>query len=298
MSVSARGAELTFDNDETAGTFDLIVAADGLYSSIRRQYLPEHHVIYKGAVAYRTIFPKSLVAHIQGLHDDSSAWLRNGEVVFLSELGLGKYGIVLMRPESPEYASKLRWEHSIDTDKIQRLRDLYKDWDPVIGKVLEVINDIQAYPLESGPWMPELHMDNRVAFIGDAAHPTAGAYGAGAAMGFCDAWALRRALQGTRSRTGDADRPGGYNVAAALRAFQATRAPFLRRVETQMALDKEDARYVAAAGDDEEEWMARFDETKPQDQWLTEHDVELEVQNAIMAKTFERRQSYVQEAHL
>jgi salicylate hydroxylase len=54
---------------------------------IRRKYLPRHEVGFKGVMAYRKNFPVSLVEHIPGLPDDSSAWRSNGEVVFLSRLG-------------------------------------------------------------------------------------------------------------------------------------------------------------------------------------------------------------------
>lgn len=285
-------ARLLFSSDDEDGAgycrdFDLIVAADGLYSAIRGQFWPDHQVGFKGVVAYRTIFPASRVAGILGLHDDSSAWRRDGEVVFLSELGLGIYGIVIIRSEAPEYVSStgLRWEHPIGRAGVERLRQLYADWDPIISRVLDVVDDLDAYPLDSGPWLKQLSQGGRVVFVGDAAHPTAGAYGAGAAMGFGDCWALYRALLASLSKAVDG-RVGpvshGYDIAKALRIFEQTRLPFLFRVEQQMVLDGKDARYVAEAAADEEEWIRRFVERNPPNNWLTEHDVELEVQNAIM----------------
>ncbi|CAK7234051.1 hypothetical protein SCUCBS95973_008803 [Sporothrix curviconia] len=273
------------ESDKAYKDFDLIVAADGLYSAVRRQFWPGHRVGFKGAVAYRTIFPVSRIDGISGLHDDSSAWRRDGEVVFLSELGLGVYGVVIIRSESPEYVAStgLRWEHPIGAAGVDRLRKLYADWDPVVSRVLAVVDDLDAYPLDSGPWLQLLSQGGRVAFVGDAAHPTAGAYGAGAAMGFGDCWALYRALLASKRGV----RPTGpndheYDIPKALRIFENTRLPFLQRVEHQMTLDGHDARYVAEAASDEKEWTRRFIERNPANNWLTEHDVELEVQNAIM----------------
>jgi salicylate hydroxylase len=300
--INVQGAEavLRADDGSTAGTYDLVVAADGLYSGIRRKFWPEHKVGYRGAVAYRCVFDKSRVAHIAELHDDSSSWSRNGEIVFLSELGLGQYGVVIIRAETPEHAASLRWERSIGAGGLERLRGLYGHWDPVIGRVLDAVDDIQAYPLESGPWLRQLSKEERVAFIGDAAHPTAGAYGAGAAMGFCDGWALYRALQGTRRRVGtqasSVVAATGYDVPAALHVFEETRLPYLLRVERQIAFDAQDKQYVAEAGNgDSEEWVARLKETAGLfNQWLTEHDVELEVQKALMS--WDRHRDYSQEA--
>lgn len=289
--------ELRFDGVQQPRTFDLVVAADGIYSGIRRDFWPDHVVGYKGAVAYRTIFPKSRLDSIKGLHDDSSSWRKDGEVVFLSELGLDQYGIVIIRAESAEYASTLQWERAIGPARLQRLRDIYKDWDGVVSRVLDAIDDLDAYPLDSGPWLEQLVQQDRIAFVGDAAHPTAGAYGAGAAMGHGDVWALYRALQAT-SRHGNDEREddagGGvtYDVPRALRIFQQARLPFLSRVEQQMAVDMEDARYVSRASHDEAAWTRRFKEKNGQNLWLTEHDVELEVQKAIMGETLWSRSAY------
>ncbi|KAK3319396.1 salicylate hydroxylase [Apodospora peruviana] len=273
--------ELTFDGDKTE-KFDLLVTADGIYSKIRRHFFPEHVVGYKGAVAYRTIFHKALLDGIEGLHDDSGAWRADTDVVFLSEVGLDMYGVVIIRPESQEFVATLAWERSIGPKGVQRLRDFYKDWDPIISRVLERVEDMQAYPLDSGPWLKQLVLHDRIAFVGDAAHPTAGAYGAGAAMGHGDAWALYRALQATSSGDG----MGSYDVPRALRIFQQARLPFLMRVEQQMAVDVVNAGYVRQAGGrDEDEWIRRFRERNAENQWLTEHDVELEVQMAVMGET-------------
>lgn len=272
-------AKLQFDDGSRVGGFDLVVAADGIYSTVRRKYWPASEVRYKGAVAYRVLFPKTKLAGIEGLHEDTSAWRRDGEIVFLSELGLGVYGIVIIKGESPEYASTLRWERSVGQQGLERLRRHFLTWDPVISRILDVVDDIQAYPLESGAWLSNLTQD-RVAFVGDAAHPTAGAYGVGAAMGFGDAWTLYRALENTRIR-------GVFDVPAALRIYQEARAPFLLRVERQMEVDIGDAKYVAGAATDEE-WIQRFQERNVENQWLTEHDVELEVQKVIMERNWVR----------
>lgn len=277
--TNSDGAKLIFEDGHAWAHFDLIAAADGIYSGIRSKYFPDHTVQFKGAVAYRTIFPKSQLREIKGLHDDSSAWRKDGEVVFLSELGLDQYGVVIIRREAPEYASSLQWQHSVGLSGLQRLRELYKAWDPIILEVLNVIEDIEAYPLDSGPWLKELSKEGLVAFLGDAAHPTAGAFGAGAAMGFGDCWALKRALEASRDHFGGTD--GGYNVSKALSLFQATRLPFLSRVEKQMEIDTQNAIYIAEASQDEPEWIRRFKERNPLSQWLTEHDVELEVQKVI-----------------
>lgn len=124
---------------------------------------------------------------------------------------------------------------------------------------------------------------------------TAGAFGAGAAMGFCDTWALFRSLQVTyRERIGESpDASGdagdhsshGYNLPRALRIYNETRRHFLSRVEAQMTFDLRDAQYVAQAGEDEQEWIRRFMERHSPNQWLMEHDVETEFQKTLTAES-------------
>ncbi|CZR68493.1 uncharacterized protein PAC_18392 [Phialocephala subalpina] len=278
--VTEDGVHLIFD-DSSSETFDLLVAADGLYSKIRRTYLPEE-VRYRGSVAYRKVFPESQVLHIKGLPNDSSSWRKDGEVMFLSRLGLGQYGMVTIFKETPEFAATLYWAKNTGSEGLSRLRERFASWDPIIGQVLDTMQDVDAYPLDSAPWMKQLVRHDRIAFIGDAAHPTAGAYGAGATMGFGDAWALFRSLQ--ESNTPPSSNPvtssqtsqSLYDVPRALRLYNETRYHFLGRVEQQMQLDGLDAAYISEAAHDKAEWIRRFQERHKNNTWLMEHDVEAE----------------------
>lgn len=44
----------------------------------------------------------------------------------LTVAGLGKYGIVIIRPEQPEHAASLRWQRAIGPAGLDRLRHIYK----------------------------------------------------------------------------------------------------------------------------------------------------------------------------
>ncbi|TVY51378.1 6-hydroxynicotinate 3-monooxygenase [Lachnellula cervina] len=279
--VTEAGVQLTF-RDRPSEAFDLVVAADGLYSKFRRRYTSDK-VQYKGAVAYRKVFPESQVAHIKSLHNDSSSWRKDGEVMFLSRLGLEQYGVVAIIRETPEVAAKLHWAKNTGAEGLQRLQRHFATWDPMIGQVLQTMTDIDAYPLDSAPWLEQLVRHDRIAFIGDAAHPTAGAFGVGAALGQGDSWALYRSLQ--QSYTGD-DRnltlPIGsqtalekhYNLRRALELYNETRRHFLGRVWRQQGLDSVDAAYIAQAANDEAEWIRRFQDRHKNQLWMTEYDVE------------------------
>ncbi|CAK7223394.1 hypothetical protein SCUCBS95973_005163 [Sporothrix curviconia] len=272
----ASGMRLVFENGSTEEA-DLVIAADGLYSKIRRGYLPDGEVKYRGRVSYRQNVPVELVQHIKGLPNDTSSWRRNGEVVFLSKLEPGVYSFVTMATESEEYANTLRWQHTMGKAGIERLLEHFKDWDPLINEVIRALPSVDAYPLNAAPWMRDLIRDDAVAFVGDAAHPTAGAYGAGCSFAFGDVRALYLSLwraHNMPSSTSDT----AYDVPYALHLYNETRRHFLHRVERQIQMDKVDQAYVAAAGDDgpenDAEWIRRYRERFTINWWLLEHDVD------------------------
>jgi salicylate hydroxylase len=45
--------------------------------------------------------------------------------------------------------------------------------------MVTAVPDLVACPLELAAWLHKLTRDDRIAFAGDAAHPTAGAFGVG-----------------------------------------------------------------------------------------------------------------------
>ena len=53
---------------------------------------------------------------------------------------------------------------------IRHLANRLKDWDPIINEVIRVLPNVEAYPLQSSPWMRDLVRDDGIAFVGDAAH--------------------------------------------------------------------------------------------------------------------------------
>ncbi|KAI1626798.1 salicylate hydroxylase [Exophiala viscosa] len=292
------GMRIVFE-DGRVEEADLVVAADGLYSKIRRKYLPDGTIAYRGRVSYRQNVPMELVQHIKGLPDDTSSWRRNGEVVFLSKLEPGVYSFVTMASESEEYAKTLEWRHSMGKAGIDRLLEHFKDWDPIINEVVKALPNVEAYPLQSSPWMRDLIRDDAVAFVGDAAHPTAGAYGAGCSFAFSDVRALCLSLWRTHqsSSTISEASTAPYDVPYALRLYNETRRHFLARVEEQIKLDKLDTAYVAAAGSDEKEWIRRYRERFTINWWILEHDVDAKWQEVeAMERHKDRSQKAIVEA--
>jgi 6-hydroxynicotinate 3-monooxygenase len=84
--------------------------------------------------------------------------------------GLGKYGIVAIVREDEKTAEPLSWGQDQGGKGIARLQRHFKDWDPIITQVVSALPDIDAYRLEGAAWMENMTRDDRIAFVGDAAH--------------------------------------------------------------------------------------------------------------------------------
>ncbi|CAK7227815.1 hypothetical protein SEUCBS140593_006703 [Sporothrix eucalyptigena] len=258
--VSGRSvARLSFSDGSPDVEADLVVAADGIHSKIRKQYLPSSIPMYRGAVAYRHIFPESLVQHITDLPAESGSWQNSfGEIAYMSRVGLGKFGFVAIVREDEKTAARLRWGHSLGQAGIDRLKQHFADWDPLVRKVVDALPGIDGYRLETASWMTDMTRD-----------ATAGAYGGGATFGYCDAWALYRSLTSPASRS---------NIARALQMYNRIRRPFLARVEMQLDLDKLNSAYVSAVPATTLEWSRRWVERYSPHAWMLEYDVEAECQ--------------------
>lgn len=137
-----------------------------------------------------------------------------------------------------------------------------------------------------------------MAFVGDAAHPTAGGWGTGSAFSFGDVWALYRSLHRAHSSrpptiasagaatalakelVPESDGPPPYDVPYALHLYNETRRHFLQRVERQFVYDRRDIAYCVEAIDDYAEYVKRFKERYTVNWWLLEHDVDARWQEA------------------
>ncbi|MFD2118823.1 FAD-dependent monooxygenase [Streptomyces cirratus] len=200
---------------------DLVVAADGIHSPLRRAHFPAHPGLhYIGETAWRTIVD----APDLRIPAMSETWGR-GERFGVTPLSDGRFylyatAVVPAGTRSSDPRAELRhrfgsWHHPIPAllDRVGRL-------DP--GQVLQ--NDL--YDLASP--LPSLH-HGRIAWIGDAAHAMAPNLGQGGCQAIEDAVILARLLPAGNSRDGGNSGDSGDSgdstdsVPAALAAYTAAR---------------------------------------------------------------------------
>ncbi|MFI5984502.1 FAD-dependent oxidoreductase [Streptomyces sp. NPDC051555] len=195
---------------------DLVVAADGIHSPLRRAHFPAHPGLhYLGETAWRTIVdaPELRVAAM------SETWGR-GERFGLTPLSDGRLYLYATAPapagtRSADPRAELRRRFGAWHDPIPALLDRIDRLDP--ADVLQ--NDL--YDLAAP--LPRLH-HGRIAWLGDAAHAMAPNLGQGGCQAIEDAVVLAHLLPEGNAPAGNAPAGRGADpVPAALAAYTSAR---------------------------------------------------------------------------
>ncbi|MFJ5552798.1 FAD-dependent monooxygenase [Streptomyces sp. NPDC093225] len=186
---------------------DLVVAADGINSALRRRFFPSHPGLrHSGEAAWRTVIPGVGLPELL----TAETWGR-GE----------RFGIVpLADGQVYVYATALGPEGYRPADHRTELLRRFARWHDPIPELLDRLDPAHvlhhdlhdlAVPL------PRFH-HGRIAWLGDAAHAMTPNLGQGGCQAIEDAAVLAGLLDG-----GAAPVPGGEDVPAALTAYTAAR---------------------------------------------------------------------------
>src|SRR5579863_9322298 len=195
---------------------DAILAADGVHSFVKDQMFGGQEPNFTGRIAYRTVFPASLLNGYQ--IDDCTKWWGPDRhiVIYFVKPDRSEVYFVTSQPE-PGFTVE-SWSATGD---VRTLRAAFDGFHPQVQHGLAACPAVHKWALADRDPLPRWH-DRNVTLLGDACHPMTPYMAQGAAMALEDAAVLARLLA-------EVDDPAG--IPGAFRRLEATRKPRTSRVQ-------------------------------------------------------------------
>jgi salicylate hydroxylase len=193
---SADVLHLSFDNGATCEA-DVVVAADGIHSSLRRQIAEPASPVNSGSVAYRGLLPASKVPSWPT--DRSEFWMGVGKHLLVFPVRAGSL-INYVGFVHSDVQARESWSAPGDPGTLARE---FSGWDPRIEALLTSIESTFWWGLYDREPLRRW-TDGRLTLLGDAAHPMLPHLGQGANQSIEDAFALSVFLAGATPETAPA----------------------------------------------------------------------------------------------
>lgn len=192
---------------------DVLIGADGVWSSVRGALGDDRAPVYGGYVAWRATIPIAAVLG-EAFFRDTGLWLgAGGHVVHYPVEGGRRLNVVAFEKRSTPVEG---WAAPGDPQDLARV---FAHAAPALRALLEAPADWRLWSLFD---LPARRMARgRIALIGDAAHPVLPFLAQGGALAIEDAAVLAAGLSANESA-----------VATALKAYAAQRRSRVRRVQT------------------------------------------------------------------
>ena len=199
-------------------TFDLLVGSDGLHSFVRRTIMPNvqpkpptSNCAYRAIVPYEQI-RKDPIA--KGLIDKLTmeVWMANKSYIISYPISAGKDFNIVLSHHRPNLVN------NVEEVDLEELRDTYKDYDPRIKRIVDMIAEAQRWPLMvTGPLNTWSTPSQNVVLIGDAAHSMVNHMAQGAATAMEDGAFLAKTI-------GEAIK-GNMTISEAVKLYEQERMP-------------------------------------------------------------------------
>jgi salicylate hydroxylase len=270
---------ISFADGSTANA-DIVLGADGIHSAVRSQFVANSDPHWTGWVAFRSVFDvKALDGFDTGV-DEANHWWGPDRTFFASRLGSDLFTIVGGNYSDPDASNAPYKDTAWNSDgSIDVLRELYKDWHPVVRKLVEASPYIRQYPNTAAPGLETwIYGNGRVTLVGDAAHAHGGALAAGGSLALDDAYAIKLALWHVFP-------PGANHTEAdiqrALCLYQRTRKAHTDHVVS--VIDKGNKATIARIrnGVETDEQLRTRLSNRSDPYWIHEHSVETEFAQAV-----------------
>jgi salicylate hydroxylase len=180
--------ELRFANGVVHGA-ELVIAADGIHSLVRRTLYGRDHPAYTGQMVWRALLPGRDVPADVLEPSGHSQWLGSGRHFFAYYLR-GRDVVNIVTQEDTDQWVEEGWSIPGDPDD---MRESFPNPEPGLASLLNAVTQCSKWGLFLRPLTENWGRD-RIQLIGDAAHAMLPNAGQGAAQAFEDAYILARWL--------------------------------------------------------------------------------------------------------
>ena len=253
---TAGGAAVRFESGEEIEA-DLVIASDGIRSKVRELLFGADRPRYTGQIGWRGMIP---IEEAPEFFECAGISPRTHYCGFL-----GPKGHVIRYPIRAGKVLNFfagyfmdQWGEDSWTvpSSVQEMKDAFAGWNPELLALMDKFDTVFKWglydrdPIET--WTQE-----RIALLGDAAHPMMPTLAQGAAICIEDAYALARHLDAGRA-----------DVVAALKAYEAERRPRANRVVLQARQQYLNNKMTPSPPPISREWIFVHDATTGQD-WVS-----------------------------
>lgn len=186
----ADGVTVTLAGGATASG-DVLIAADGIHSTVRGQLFGREQPRYTGNVAWRGLVPAERVAHLD-LGRVTGVWMGPNRSIVQYYVAAGRTfnWIGISRSAQPARESWLA------EGRIEDALAEYEGWHPTIRTIIAATPRVLRQALYDREPLSDWRI-GRVVLLGDAAHPMMPFYAQGAAQSIEDAYVVAGCLAAT-----------------------------------------------------------------------------------------------------
>lgn len=211
--------EAQFENGARA-VADVLIGADGIHSTVRRELFGESAPRFTGAIAYRGLVPAEKIAHLD-LEVAAQMWLGPGSHFVMYFVSGGRLLNFVAHLDRDAW-TKESWNERGDP---AQLRAEYAGWEPRVRAVVDCVEETFIWGLFDRVPMKQWSR-GRITLLGDACHPMLPYMAQGAAQAMEDGVCLTACLE----QAGD--------VVAALARYETLRQPRTAYIQTHAAANK------------------------------------------------------------
>jgi salicylate hydroxylase len=236
LRLSSRVASVDHENatvvlhDGQKLTGDLVVAADGLWSVCRESLLGKKDPpLPTGDLAYRIILKLDQIEDPQlkemVANPSCQFWVgpKSHVVAYSSRRGEMYYVVLLCPDDLPDNVSR-------QAGSVDEMRTLFKDWDPILKRLLDCVDTVDKWKLMHRAAMPSWTNEKRnLVLIGDSCHPMLPYLAQGANSSIEDGAVLGRILYHLKKKSQLKDAVDIYEKTRKTRSEAIARETFAQR---------------------------------------------------------------------